>query len=53
MFGRDYWSQVIDFQFLADEGVIQDEHLALIDYADTPGEAWGLIERFHASRQGA
>jgi predicted Rossmann-fold nucleotide-binding protein len=50
MYGREYWSQVIDFQFLADEGVIQDEHLALIDYADSPAEAWGLIERFHASR---
>ncbi|MFO0896808.1 MAG: TIGR00730 family Rossman fold protein [Pirellulales bacterium] len=50
MFGREYWSQVIDFQFLADEGVIQDEHLSLIEYADTPAQVWELIERFHASR---
>ena len=27
MFGREYWDQVIDFQFLADEGAIDDEHL--------------------------
>ena len=46
LFGREYWSQVIDFQFLADEGVIRDEHLDLIDYAETAQEAWDLIQRF-------
>ena len=24
LFGREYWSRVIDFQFLADEGTIDD-----------------------------
>ena len=47
LFGRDYWEQVIDFQFLADEGVIADKHLDLIDYAETPAEAWELIAKFH------
>lgn len=47
LFGREYWSQVVNFQFLADEGVIADEHLDLISYADTPEEAWEIIERFH------
>ena len=49
LFGRDYWQKVIDFQFLADEGVITDEHLNLIAYAETPQEAWELIERFYSS----
>jgi uncharacterized protein (TIGR00730 family) len=47
MYGREYWRRVINFQFLADEGVIADEHLKLIDYADSPEEAWELILRFH------
>jgi hypothetical protein len=47
LYGRDYWRRVIDFQFLADEGVIADEHLDLIDYADTPQEAWDKIRAFH------
>lgn len=47
MFGRAFWEQVIDFQFLADEGVIADEHLDLISYAETPQEAWDVIRRFH------
>ena len=47
LFGRDYWQQVIDFQFLADEGVIADKHLALLDFAETPEEAWDIIVKSH------
>jgi uncharacterized protein (TIGR00730 family) len=48
LFGRDYWSNVIDFQFLADSGVIADHHLDLFTYAETPEEAWQQILDFHA-----
>jgi hypothetical protein len=37
---------VIDFQFLADEGVIADVNLDLILYAESPAEAWELIQRY-------
>jgi hypothetical protein len=47
LFGRRYWENVIDFGFLADEGVIDDAHLNLIQYAETPEEAWNLIATFH------
>ena len=47
LFGKDYWSRVIDFQFLADEGVVADAHLDLIDFAETPEEAWEVIAKFH------
>jgi uncharacterized protein (TIGR00730 family) len=47
LFGKEYWDKVLDFQFLADEGVIADEHLDLIDYAETPQEALDIIIRFH------
>jgi len=47
LYGREYWSRVIDFQFLADEGVIQDKHLELIHYVETPEEAWRVIAEFH------
>ncbi len=52
LFGSAYWRQVVDFQFLADEGVIADEHLDLISYADTPAEAWQVITRFHQETNG-
>ncbi len=50
LFGKEYWDQVIDFQFLADEGVIADHHLNLLSYAESPQEAWELITKFHADK---
>ncbi len=50
LYSREYWERVIDFQFLADEGVIADEHLDLIQYAESPPEAWQIIEEFHQQR---
>ena len=47
LYGTQYWNSVIDFQKLADEGVIRDEHLDLIRFADTPHEAWEIIARYH------
>ncbi|MFM7108173.1 MAG: LOG family protein [Planctomycetaceae bacterium] len=47
LFGRDYWAKVIDFQHLADTGVIADHHLDLFSYAETPEEAWQQILDFH------
>jgi uncharacterized protein (TIGR00730 family) len=47
IYGRKYWDQVIDFQFLADEGAIDDEDLDLISYAETPEEIWDIIAAFH------
>ncbi len=47
LYGREYWEQVIDFQFLADEGTIADKHLDLIQYAESPEQAWEMIVQFH------
>ena len=47
MFGREYWEHVLDFQFLADEGIIEDAHLELFSYAETPQEIWNTIANFH------
>jgi hypothetical protein len=47
MYGRAYWEQVIDFQFLADEGAIDDADLELFSYAETPEEIWNIIAAFH------
>lgn len=50
LIGREYWERVVDFQFLADEGVISDEDLSLISYAETPEETWNVIQKFHKFR---
>ncbi|MCE5267290.1 MAG: LOG family protein [Planctomycetaceae bacterium] len=51
LFGREYWRRVIDFQFLADQGTIDDEDLDLIHYAETATEAWDIIQRWGDGQQ--
>jgi len=48
MYGRAYWDRVLDLEFLANEGAIEDRHLQLVDYAETPAEAWDKIVAFYA-----
>jgi uncharacterized protein (TIGR00730 family) len=48
LLGREYWEHVIDFQYMADEGVIDDQDLDLFRYAETAEEAWEIIRQFHA-----
>ena len=45
LFGRDYWSKVINFQFLSDHGLISDEHMNIFQYADSASEAWDIIKQ--------
>ena len=44
LFGKEYWNKVINFGYLADLGLIEDEHLNLFEYADTASEAWEIIK---------
>jgi len=47
LYGREYWDPIINFQHLADEGVVDDEDLKMIDYAESPQEAWDIIAKAH------
>lgn len=47
LYGREYWDSVITFKHLADEGVVDDDDLKLLDYAETPQQAWDIIAQFH------
>jgi len=44
LFGRDYWNKIINFEYLADLGLIADENLNLFKYADYASEAWEIIK---------
>jgi len=43
LFGKSYWQKVINFEVLVEEGTITQSDLALIQYAETPEQAWQLI----------
>jgi uncharacterized protein (TIGR00730 family) len=51
LFGREYWDAIIDFEALADEGVIADAHVELIEYAESAQKAWDMIQAFHSQKQ--
>jgi len=48
LFGREFWSKVVDFQALADEGVISPADLDLFHWCEDAEEAWDFVQRFYA-----
>ena len=40
LYGRDYWSQVLDLKPMAEWGAIAEKDVELLDFADTPGDAF-------------
>ncbi len=47
LFGREYWNTVVNFQALADEGVIAESDLDLIHWCEEAQEAWDFVQRFY------
>ncbi len=47
LFGRDFWERMIDFQGLADEGVISRHDLDLISWCETAQDAWACVRRHY------
>jgi uncharacterized protein (TIGR00730 family) len=51
--GKDYWRQAVNFDFLADEGVIAREDRDLFWYAETAEEIWNGILAWYAANGAA
>ena len=51
MFGKDFWHQAVNVQFLVDQGVIAPKDAALITFVDTADEAWAEIMAFYADEE--
>jgi uncharacterized protein (TIGR00730 family) len=49
LFGREFWTRVVDFDALADEGVISRRDLELFHFVETAEDAWSAITAFYAS----
>ncbi|TVV70313.1 TIGR00730 family Rossman fold protein [Sphingomonas solaris] len=52
LFGRDFWTRVIDFDALMMEGVISPTDLDLIHFAETAEEAWAHVRDYWAHDAG-
>ena len=47
LFGKEFWDKVINFQALADEGVVNHTDLNLFRWTETAEEAWAHIKEFY------
>lgn len=47
LFGRDYWSRIINFEAMAEEGVINPNDTELFHWVETAEEAWDKIVEFY------
>jgi uncharacterized protein (TIGR00730 family) len=47
LFGKDFWNRVVDFEALADEGVISHADLNLLTWVETAEDAWTAVQDFY------
>ncbi|RJG51777.1 LOG family protein [Sphingobium terrigena] len=47
LFGKSFWNRVVDFEALADEGVIAPADLNLITWVESAEEAWQAVQAFY------
>jgi uncharacterized protein (TIGR00730 family) len=47
LFGRDFWNRMVNFEGLAEEGVIAPHDLDLIHWCEDAREAWNFVQTFY------
>jgi uncharacterized protein (TIGR00730 family) len=47
LFGRPFWERVVNFQALAEEGVISAKDLSLFTFVETAEEAWAVVQQWY------
>ena len=50
LFGKDYWSRLVNWDLFVEEGTISPDDLDLISYAETAEECWGIIQDFYRDK---
>lgn len=47
LYDKAFWQKLINFDMLSEEGLISRQDLELIQYVDTPEQAWQIIDEFY------
>ncbi len=50
LFGKRYWENLINFEFLADFGLISENDLKIFDYVNTASEVWEIVKSSKESK---
>jgi len=53
LYGREFWSRVVNFPALVEEGVISARDLDLFTFVETAEEGWDVVQRFYRERDAA
>jgi uncharacterized protein (TIGR00730 family) len=48
LYGKDFWSRIVNFPGLVDEGVISPGDLDLLTFVETAREGWDAIQNFYS-----
>lgn len=48
LFGREYWDSIVDFERMAEHGVISPADLDILSFVETAEDAWRVISEFDA-----
>lgn len=51
LFSEEFWTRVVNFDALVEEGVISQRDLALFHFVETAEEAWKIIQDFYGDVQ--
>ncbi len=51
LFGREFWSKLINFELLVDTGMIGADDVKLFHYVESAEEAWSWLEREYGFQQ--
>lgn len=47
LFGKEFWDKVVNFEALAEEGVISPNDVRLFRFVETAEEAWEIVQAFY------
>ncbi len=53
LFGKEFWKRLVDFNYLAEQGMIHHEDIKLVKMVDTAEEGWDHIRKFWKTHRGA
>ncbi len=49
-YGKDFWTRVVNFDALVEEGVISPHDLGLFHFCETAEEGWEIVQDFYKDR---
>ncbi|MFZ4550744.1 MAG: TIGR00730 family Rossman fold protein [Aquabacterium sp.] len=51
LFGREFWTKLINFDYLVETGMISPQDLGLFHYVETADEAWATLQKVYGLGQ--